>query len=500
MVYPKKKSIRKSRRRTSPVKKSTRKSRRKTSPVKKSTRKSRRKTSPVKKSRRRTSLVKKSSSSKFGFGAIEISTLDEVVANILWETSRIYDTLDKSEKKFADDLTIKYQIYVITEAGYKRDDKMSRVSLLSSKIGLRIPPKMSPLNIHDFIEQSINEDLRKISSNNNSTKEKTYNPSKISVKFGMGEQELQEQTEEKKERKELFGERKEKQELFGERKEKPMSKEDQIINLISMLQDKLDAQEANFSAKLAAIEHNTINGTNTQLDGTQLVETYNANKKQTEAIMRLEEHLVGKDHITEVKWSDIPTWVRLQFSKGLKRLAISTVTLPFKCAKSVFVNWVYMPLVITMNWYTTKLQFLLGHIYWILIIGGVIVLVKNGEGSLSEIYNKFGGPVIYRVAIQPTVDFLSTSISYFPGVIECFMAVYALLMEDLIIPIAYLLMNSGIYLKDLTYYALKLFTHETSGGWLSKAPDIPQFQPSQELLESFIYIVVNMTKSMNENS
>ena len=52
-----------------------------------------------------------------------IDQITEVMAVFAWETSRMVDQLSSDQKKFVRSMLNKYQIYIITEKGFKRKDQ-----------------------------------------------------------------------------------------------------------------------------------------------------------------------------------------------------------------------------------------------------------------------------------------------------------------------------------------------------------------------------------------
>ena len=52
-----------------------------------------------------------------------IDQVTEIMAVFAWETSRMINQMSLDQKKFVRSMLNKYQIYVITEPGYKRKDQ-----------------------------------------------------------------------------------------------------------------------------------------------------------------------------------------------------------------------------------------------------------------------------------------------------------------------------------------------------------------------------------------
>ena len=111
-----------------------------------------------------------------------IDQVTEIMAVFAWETSRMIDQMSLDQKKFVRSMLNKYQIYVITEPGYKRKDQKKRVKeLTKDTIGLYSSDYRNSSQFHSLTEKSLNKDFMKLSNNSFEKSDDAFIPKGVAV-------------------------------------------------------------------------------------------------------------------------------------------------------------------------------------------------------------------------------------------------------------------------------------------------------------------------------
>lgn len=360
-----------------------------------------------------------------------IDQITEVMAVFAWETSRMVDQLSSDQKKFVRSMLNKYQIYIITEKGYKRKDQKKRIKdLIKDTNGLYYSDYKNSSQFHNLTENSLNKDFMKLSSYEK-TNEK-FIPKGVSVmgfktktqtvKFSMNgniqEQIVQKVTSREKKRMKTDA----RKQLFnGLNSEQKVSSNDQMMQMMIMMQERMIRQDE----MLQKIMDKKIEESETQLDGTNVLDVTNVNRKMANDLNKLTEMTMKGQSIDNIAWKDLPDWLKHQFKLGLKRGAIGAVKIPLRAVKGLLNEGFVRPVVEVAEFYWGKIRFLIGHVHWFFIIGGVIHLYQTSDyETVNEMYQAYGGNIIDTVVINPAMYAGKKIVDTFPGTIEILLAIW----------------------------------------------------------------------------
>lgn len=367
-----------------------------------------------------------------------IDQITEIMAVFAWETSRMIDQLSSDQKKFVRSMLNKYQIYIITEKGYKRKDQKKRIKdLTNDTIGLYYSDYKNSSQFHSLTETSLNKDFMKLREFSYEKTNETFIPKGVSVmgfktktqtvKFSMNGN-IQEQKENvqkvhtitSREKKRMKNDAK--NQLFkGLNPEQTQSSSDQMMQMMIMMQERMIRQDE----MLKNIMNKKIEESETQLDGTNALNVTNVNRQMANDLNRLTEMTVKGQSIENVAWKDIPDWLKHQFKLGLKRGAIGAVKIPLRAVKGLLNEGFVRPVVEVAEFYWGKIRFVIGHVHWFFIIGGVIHLYQTSDyETVNEMYQAYGGNIIDTLVINPAMYIGKQIVDTFPGTTEILSAIW----------------------------------------------------------------------------
>lgn len=415
--------------------------------------------------------------------SFKITPMDQIMTVFVWESSRMIDGMNKEQKTFVRSMLNKYQMWVITEPGYQRNDQKDRVKhLVGEAKDLYMSEYKSASQFHEIVEISLNNDLRMLSSNPGKERRETirqpsgvavmgFDNDKYRVKFGMTQEEDDGIGVTRREKRVLKSHIR-RQLLDTEVKTELTNKEmmERMMGMMQIIQEKIDRQDQRMEELVMEVEG--ISGTNTQMDGQDSMKIHRANREMVNDLKKLTDmHVKGQD-ITQVAFADLPQWFRNKMVGGLKRTAIGTLKLPYKGVKAILTDWGYKPTVMVCDFWKGKLQFILGHIYWFFIIGGVIYVYVNSDyQTVNEFYQAYGGEIINRLVINPAWTIAKSIADFFPGTIEILNGILKVMWEKVAmtiwgyaksIPVFFI-----VWVKEAVKEAVKTALKDMLPSWLS---------------------------------
>jgi hypothetical protein len=341
---------------------------------------------------------------------LKIDNMDIIMTKLIWESSRLYNTFNKTEKKFLQDMVTKYQIYVITESSYRNADQYDRILFLSRLLLKSLDlPKMDysiVSRVRKAVENSLNADFRVIIGKR---KFKNLSFSKGKSKLvGGGKQEFV------NERQEL--------DLDRSNRNVTMSAADiREMNAERRHQEMLESNQMTQQLIREQIENmnSSIQNTNTALDGTKLIQVHGTNSKQAREIAKLQEYqLQGKD-LADIAYEDLPKWMRVKTMKALKGAAISTVTLPLTSAKAIVKQSIFIPMDEARKDFLGRARILWGYFLWFIVIGKVVhIYCITDPETVDWYYDTFGMAYAKQVLIDPGVYLTKSILNQAPEVVE----------------------------------------------------------------------------------
>ena len=367
------------------------------------------------------------------------------MAVFAWETSSMIDQLSSDQKKFVRSMHNKYQIYVITEKEYKRKDQQKRVKeLVKDATGLYYSDYKNAKQFHTLTKESINNDLMKLSGKKYKKSNNTFTPNGVAVmgfktkknstvKFSMKQVTEEEQKQEKvssvssREKKSI--KRDIKNQLFENAIEQPPESEtQQVIKMLSII---LEKQKQNDEI-LSTLIQKQIENTETQLDGTQALEVTRVNRKMANDLSKLTEMTIKGQSYDSIEWKDTPTWLRHQWKLAYRRGAVGTAIIPLKAVKGLLNQVLARPVVIVAKYYWGKLQFIVGHVYWFFIIGGLIHMYTISDyDTVNEMYLAYGGNIVNKFVIDPSLYIGEQITGMFPNLTTILITIWESTIKNL---------------------------------------------------------------------
>ena len=152
-------------------------------------------------------------------------------------------------------------------------------------------------------------------------------------------------------------------------------------------------------------------------------------------IKELYDMQLTKTSLTDLKWQQIPDWFRQIYVGGIKRAAVGLVKLPFKIASIAVDRIIYRPMVRAYDFWGGKVELVVGTIYWIIVIAGVIHIYQQTDWETVNItYKKYGGEYFDKYLFSG-IDLLKTSLGYFPEAQQVANSVKIFFFQKMITPI-----------------------------------------------------------------
>jgi hypothetical protein len=280
---------------------------------------------------------------------MKIESYDVVSTIIFWEGTRNIEQRTFEEQEFIQNVLYKYQIKVLEEPGYGRDDKQERINHIKKNLTGR------------YVNTSFDDDLRVISGLDREsikfkiketvvmgigtppTPRKPRNLDKIIKRSYTHDEEGKVRTSNDREM--LL--RDELRNIGGELKD--MKTESKTEINVQTYMDAMEGRIMNFletstkeTANAMALQfermNSTITGTNTQLDGLDTVEQVKATKQIQKDVEKLITLTEGGKSWNEVSFKDLPKWFKTRVVIGFKSLALSSVLLPIWTGPKAVIN------------------------------------------------------------------------------------------------------------------------------------------------------------------
>lgn len=321
-----------------------------------------------------------------------LTTYDYLAFQIFWEGTRKFSTRTDIEKKFLSNFMYKYQIMVLCEEEYSRPDKEGRVRHILSHLGDTNLAGLGLDRISEEISLSFKSDLDLLLGS--SVNESVANtPLPVAV-MGMGDDDDLPPTPRRAkdevvrtythDEKGVTRNKSARQQLLEDHEVK--TKDEYIQKQISQIQSTLDDFSRQTSMALR-IQYEAlsrkIEGTNTQLDGVDILDHIQTTREMDRKVEKLIDLTMGGKDWSEVRLKDIPKFLKIKFTAGLKRVAVETVLFPVWTGPKAIVNgMVITPLKLVAKRVNSLLQIVQEIWGWAMIgflIGGVWVIMYHPE-------------------------------------------------------------------------------------------------------------------------
>lgn len=279
----------------------------------------------------------------------QLRNYDYLALQVYWEGTKNFNSRTSIEQVFIKQFLAKYQILVLTEDQYKREDKMKRIIDLNKEIRIIKSNSFSIDEIRHTTMNSFFRDIDLITGENVNKKEETIlNDLKDSLTgiavMGMKDPEKEDElrrqdiaikkevllsythdekgkvrTNEEREKFLIQNELKTKQEYlekeFRTVKAVLSKQHDMLLDMMRFMDEKLGS----------------VNGTGTQMDGDRIMNTVlMETRKQKIEMAKLLDMTQGGKNWSEIPLTDLPRFFKLQLVVGMKKLAIGFVTFPVK--------------------------------------------------------------------------------------------------------------------------------------------------------------------------
>ena len=303
-------------------------------------------------------------------------------AFVTWIVNQNIDSLSDKDKSFIDNLFTKYCDYA---QGSSLAEKNVRY-LLDVLLGKQY------INNNEFSNTKIEIPL--------------YEKQAV---FGMNSpREQDEQDEKQNNREALFKQEIGESKLFNKKlkvikKSKnhdKRSREEQVDNSLACLAQGQERQDKMLSLLLQRMEEHFENSTK----GTMSVELHELRKGTQESakkVNELYEMALQKQSLTDLKWDQIPVWFKEIYSAGIKNMAVQLIKLPLTIARIAVNRVIYRPMVRVYDFWSGKVEFVVGHIWWIIVIGTAIHIYEVTDWEyVNNIYTQFGGEYINKYAFS----------------------------------------------------------------------------------------------------
>jgi hypothetical protein len=201
------------------------------------------------------------------------------------------------------------------------------------------------------------------------------------------------------------------------------------MEMMVMLQERMMKQDA----MLSSIMNKQIQNTETQLDGTNALDVTNVNRKMANDLSKLTEMTMKGQSFDNIDWQDLPDWLRHQFKLGLKRGAIGTAKIPLRAVKGILNEGFVKPVVEVAEFYWGKIRFIVGHVHWFFLIGGVIHLYQTSDyETVNDMYKAYGGDIVDRLVIEPSMYIGKQIVDMFPNAAEIITTIWNSTVQHLL--------------------------------------------------------------------
>ena len=353
---------------------------------------------------------------------IKVGPIDDVMAGLSWEVSRLAETFNKKEKVFLQSVLDKYQLYVITKPSYRNKDQGRRVSGLIRQIG---DPNLSmpgAARVHNATKSSLQNDFRLIAGGSMGLEKVPLRPKTVRLYGGAdGEDEFYDpadapliqadvlqQLPRKSEREELLGK------TILEQGDRLQRMED-MMELMHRRQ--MESQEAVFNA----FQQAQVDNTHTDLDHLRLLQVDKRTAKLEKDVDMLVDLALRKEPVSGVPWERLGPWMKDKWRQGIMRTAIGAAGIPFTAVRAVVDEVVVNQFLYATNWWLNKVRLVAGTVWIVVVIAGVTnIIVADDYAFVKNFHSTYGGNLVKSVAIDPAVWASNWLASYVPHVLRDF--------------------------------------------------------------------------------
>lgn len=371
-----------------------------------------------------------------------LNKYDTFALEVYWEGTKNFDKKPQIVQSFLRKFFSKYQIAVLCEEGYTRDDRMDRIQyILNNTPGLSsLLPLSSVEEMRDTVKKLLDDDIKIISG---MTEERIPPPQVAYVApqavMGFDDEDDEDSLKREKEReiRYLLGldlDRKpdgrartseEKQQVYKEegvstRNEHIEKKMDLVIRMLQRMDEENSKRQADIARTLE--EKSTVHDSGSQLDGDSLIKMEKINKKMLKEIVDLNEKTLGGQSWDTVSLKDIPGWLKLNMVAGLKRMAIATMYLPLTGPTFLVNRIIVRPLKASFKQIGSVyniIETIWGFCLIGIVVGGTLLIFTSDKydaerRNIYALYDTFNTYVPVSIIIEPSKKTLQVMWDYFP--------------------------------------------------------------------------------------
>jgi hypothetical protein len=420
-----------------------------------------------------------------------LTQYDYLAFQVYWNLKNLKQK-SPQEQQFLRSFFSKYQILVISEAAYTRDDQISRIQHIVKNTPDLTLTGNTISEIRSNTMALFNTDLRVLTGlpqEQFPMDARNVNLAETSGMFAMNggtgvteemklltvkavQNDFRQRTE--SERKQLL-------QSEAQRQNTEFVSSEQFIRIQSermyalLNQFTADTSTA-LNLQLESMENRiVVTETKTQLDNNSLVEQVEATKAVQHDIRRLINQTQMGQSWENIPLKDMPKWLKSKCVAGLKRLAITTVMLPIRGPAAIINNLIVQPLQIVIEdiGYLKKwLQRVLGWTMVVFVIAGVAVFInhpdyENGRQQLKEAYGTVIDYIPVKIVSEPTRQTVSILWSRVPG--QKFFLDVTDVMKGWAYAVPGLLLNwFSIVLSSLTAFMKEVIINSVKDWWQGK--------------------------------
>lgn len=376
---------------------------------------------------------------------MQILNYDYLAFQVFWEGTKNFSKRSKAEQTFIKNLLTKYQILVLTEDGYKRSDKAKRVQDLASSIGIEYSSEIRQIVMTSFfkdIDFLLDQTIEKTEENI------TFLP-EIAV-MGMFDPEVEDKKRKRaieiKKQVLLTYTHDEKGKVrTNEEREKFLienevkTKQEYLEKKVDSLEDLLRKQNEMFLDMMKFMDQKAgeIKGTDTQLDGERILNTLEIRTRRQQLDMQnLLDLTQGGKNWSQIALRDLPRFFTNELIAGLKRRAISCVTMPLWGPMAIIDFFVVTPLkmvVADVKYISNGIQHLIGWGIVGICIANIYFIYteetyEEERRELYELYATIKETVPVKILYDTTKNTIDILWSHVPG--SVFFARFLKLMSN----------------------------------------------------------------------
>jgi hypothetical protein len=389
-----------------------------------------------------------------------LNAYDNFALQLYWEGTKNFENKPVEVQNFIRKFFGKYQISVICEPEYTKDDRDRRIQYILGASNLEGLIEFKSVDqIRQDVRKSMDADIRLITG----MSEERVPPPETMLRqpqavMGMGDGDEYERDIQREVRDSVDGLYE--YDEFGKprtsnQREQLLSQDDvktraQYVDkntemIMAMIKKSNEDVMMAFQNMAMVMESKSmIQDTGTQLDGTRMTEMLKLNRKMFDQVQNLHHASLGGQSWDNVTLKDIPGWLKIKLVAGMKRIAIGAVTFPFKGPAMVINGFLITPLKLVAkrtNKIIEILQELWGWTIVVMVIAGTVVFMTSptyaSQRQNLSAYMNVINYVPVDIISEPTkktiqilwesvpgqqlffesLDLLKTSFGYIPGII-----------------------------------------------------------------------------------